>query len=107
MAKGFVDLGREYSCGPCDVASNPSPKKSVSFPTLFLSGVQDLPLSIGEFSFTAKGRVISVTERKSDKNEVGYSCEIEVHAIRPDGGEGASGGLKGALDDIAGKKYKK
>lgn len=104
MAK-MIDLGRESDCSPCCDVKESSSGKKIYYPTLYISGVKGLDLSTGEITFTAKGKVVSVSERESNRDgkvSEEYSCEIEVHAISTDG---AKGGLDSAMDKIASKKY--
>ncbi len=105
MAK-MIDLGREYDCcTPCCDAKSDSSMKKKSYPTLYISGVKGLDLSTGEITFTAKGKVVSVSERETDrdgKTSEEYSCEIEVHSMSTDA---EKGGLDSAMDKIASKKY--
>lgn len=107
----MINLGREYdACSPC-CAEKPASKSSkkgekrINYPTLYLSGV-NLGVGTGEFEFSGKGKVVSVSERTRD-GKTEYSCEIEVHAMSVDGGEASKeDGLEGALKDIASKKTK-
>jgi hypothetical protein len=114
MAKNdFVNLGREYSLNePCcasprDAKSAKKAEKRISYPTIYISGVTGLDLPTGEITFTAKGRVVSITDRKADGKGSDFSCEIEVHSIKAESGEGAEGGLEEAIEKIAKKKASK
>lgn len=108
----YVDLGQEYKVGgPC-CAPEPNGamkkgEKRISYPTLYISGAKGLDLSTGEIEFRCKGRVVSVSERRDDGKDDRYSCEIEVHAISPESGDGAEGGLDEALEKIESTKSKK
>jgi hypothetical protein len=107
---GFVNLGREYSsCEPCCAPSKSSGKKSVSYPTLYISGCEGLDISTGEITFTAKGKVVMVSDRETNKDgktKQECSVEIEIHSIKPVNGDGASGGLEEAIEKIASSKTK-
>lgn len=107
MAK-MIDLGRKDSCcipACCDSSGKDSKKERVYYPTLYISGIKGLDLDLGKIKFTATGKVVSTTERKSEKgNQEEYSCEIEVQAIQIDD-FGAS--LDDAMDKISAKKSKK
>lgn len=109
MPDKMIDLGREYDCGPCCSDSSPKGKKRISYPTLYLSGVKGLYLDTGEITFTAKGKVVSVSKRDKDGDPKTpgeeYSCEIEVHSISAPGAS-SDGGLEGELDAISAKKSK-
>lgn len=86
-------------------------KEKIYYPTLYISGVKGLDLSVGDIEFHAKGRVISVSERETMKDgqpREDYSVEIEVREMVPMGMEEMEGeGLDSALDSIASKKSKK
>jgi hypothetical protein len=86
-------------------------KEKVYYPTLYISGVKGLDMSVGDIEFHAKGRVISVSERETMKDgqpSEDYSVEIEVREMVPMGMEEMEGeGLDSALDSIASKKSKK
>ncbi len=102
MAK-TIDLGKKY--GEEMAASKPMDSKKVSYPTLYISGVDDLSGIEGEFTFTAKGKVVSCTESTRD-GKTNYSCELEVHSITPQGKAKKDSGesLDEAMDTIAADK---
>jgi len=114
---GMIDLGREYNpCGPCDSSSDgPSKgKKKISYPSLYITGVKGLDIDTGEITFTARGKVVSISKRDkgvypdADGDDDGdeYSCDIEVHAISIPGAsaDDSEEGLGKALDKISKKK---
>lgn len=75
---GMIDLGSK----PQEIgkASTPSEDKTY-YPTLRISNVEGLDdLPDGEFTFTAKGEVVSHSE---DLKNGTCSCEIEIHSISP------------------------
>lgn len=79
----MIDLGKKPEA-PCKVSESAKPCKEpkVYYPSLYINGTESLNLPDGEFTFTARGRKVSETERidkVSDKEE--YSCEIEVMGI--------------------------
>lgn len=107
----MIDLGKK--CETCDMpAPMKSEKNKVYYPTLYISGVKGLDLSVGDIEFHAKGKVVSVSERESMKNgqpSEDYSVEIEVREMVPMGMsemEDSSSGLDKAMDSIAAKKSK-
>lgn len=109
MAK-FIDLGREYDscCKPAPCCDSSSEKKK-SYPTLYISGITGLDLSMGEITFTAKGKVVSVSRRERDGEGDQCSCEIEVHSIsapgaKPEESEEADSRLDKELTKIEKKK---
>jgi hypothetical protein len=111
----FIDLGREYDSSPCCCSEKPKGKgkKSVSYPTLYISGVKGLNLTTGEIEFTAKGKVVSVSNRTSEKEGDQWSAEIEVHSISAPGAEAEEGSsesssekLRKAIDDAAKSRKK-
>jgi hypothetical protein len=93
---------------------SPSSKKTskIYYPTLYISGVKGLDLSVGPIEFHAKGKVVSVSERESMKNgqpSEDYSVEIEIQEMVPMGMsemEDSASGLEDAIDSIAAKKSK-
>lgn len=90
MASNFIDLGREYDSGPCcEPSLKQKGKKKISYPSLYISGIKGLDLDTGEITFTAKGKVVSVSKRDKDMDPSTpgeeYSCEIEVHSISAPG----------------------
>lgn len=85
--------------------------REVYYPTLHLSNVDGLDeLPEGEFTFTAKGKVTSYTERVTDGKK-SCSCELEVHNIKPSTKKmkkekDADERLDDSFDKIAKKKAK-
>ena len=108
----MIDLGRK--CDTCEMTISPSSKKTskIYYPTLYISGVKGLDLSVGPIEFHAKGKVVSVSERESMKNgqpSEDYSVEIEIQEMVPMGMsemEDSASGLEDAIDSIAAKKSK-
>lgn len=108
----MIDLGRK--CDDCVVPISPPSKKNskVYYPTLYISGVKGLDLSVGPIEFHAKGKVVSVSERESMKDgqpSEDYSVEIEVQEMVPMGMsemKDSASGLEDAIDSIAAKKSK-
>lgn len=108
----MIDLGKK--CDVCDMpigGGKAKMKEKIYYPTLYISGVKDLDLSVGDIEFHAKGRVVSVSERETMKDgqpSEDYSVEIEVREMVPMGmSEMESGdGLDSALKSIASKKSK-
>ena len=108
----MIDLGRK--CDTCEMTISPSSKKTskIYYPTLYISGVKGLDLSVGPIEFHAKGKVVSVSERETMKNgqpSEDYSVEIEVQEMVPMGMsemEDSASGLEDAIDSIAAKKSK-
>jgi hypothetical protein len=107
----MINLGRKADT--MDMAITTSRKKSAKmyYPTLYISGIKGLDLSVGDIEFHAKGKVVSVSERetmKDGQSREDYSVEIEVREMVPMGMEEMEGeGLDSALDSIASKKSKK
>lgn len=108
----MIDLGRK--CDTCEMTISPSSKKTskIYYPTLYISGVKGLDLSVGPIEFHAKGKVVSVSERETMKNgqpSEDYSVEIEVQEMVPMGMsemKDSASGLEDAIDSIAAKKSK-
>jgi hypothetical protein len=99
----MIDLGREAGCcGPAVVEKSDSKKKY--YPNVYISDVDGLDLEVGEIMFVAKGVVKSTSERKTDKGKTSYTCDIEIHAIKPV--LDSEDGLDSALAKIAKKKMK-
>lgn len=97
----MTDLGKSYS----DKGSIVDSKDKLSYPSLYISGIKGLVPPSGEFTFTAKGRTVSV----NTKDPANPSFEIEVTSIslpegkkpkKVDGGDS----LDAALNDIASTK---
>jgi hypothetical protein len=85
--KGMIDLGKTFSKEDC-MAMDPCKDKSVHYPTLYVSGIDDVEIDAlpeGEFTFTAKAKLLSSTESFRDGKRT-YSCEIEIQSIKPEGG---------------------
>ncbi len=97
---GMIDLGSK----PSEMKSEMPAKDSTYYPTLRINNAEGLDnLPDGEFTFTAKGKLVSYSE---DIKNGTCSCEIEIHSISPstkkakkvkDGGER----LDESLDKIA------
>lgn len=105
MAKdSFIDLGREYE-SPCCPPSKSKVAK-VSYPCLYISGIEGLDLETGEITFTAKGKVVSVSRRNSESEGEHYSCEIEVHKISIPGAR-PEDGLERSLKKIESSKMER
>lgn len=96
----FINLGREYDNGPCCTSESKPGKKKISFPSLYISGVEGLKLGTGDITFTAKGRVVSVSERDTEDKGSQCSVEIEVKEISIPGAK-EEDGLDSALTKIA------
>jgi hypothetical protein len=99
--KGMIDLGKKPEpC--CDSPKTDSKAPKVYYPSLYVSGIDALDgLPDGEFTFTGKGKVVSKTESTRDGKKT-CSCDIEIHAIKPDGKAKeptAAEGLDAALSD--------
>jgi hypothetical protein len=83
---GMIDLGREYD-SPCCCAGDSSDdkkgEKKISYPSLYVSGVEQLPeLPDGDFYILAKVSVCRMTvDKKNDDN----SLELEVKSMKPVG----------------------
>ncbi len=108
MAK-MIDLGKKMDSSCCSPASEGKKGESkLYYPSLYISGVEGLDLSTGEITFTAKGKVVSVSRRETEEDGEKYSCEIEVHSISAPGAKpekGDSGtSLEKSLEDISSKK---
>jgi hypothetical protein len=74
-----IDLGKNYG----EIASPQVSEKGKHYPNLYINDVEGLDLEIGDISFTAKGKVVGVTERKDKNGKETYTCEIEIHSITP------------------------
>jgi hypothetical protein len=77
----MIDLGQKYDIKALGPAG--STDKKVSYPTLFIRGVPELDLPMGDFTFTAKGKVVVCTEREEEGKPETCDYEIEVHSINP------------------------
>lgn len=97
---GMIDLGVKPSKGQMPIEA-PSP--TTHYPTLWIRGVDGLDLSVGPITFTASGKVLSYTERETEKGET-CDYEIEIHSMSPKSGPAKD--LKEELDGIQAKKYK-
>lgn len=108
----MINLGKK--CETCEVPTQmKSEKNKVYYPTLYISGIKGLDLSVGDIEFHAKGKVISVSERESMRNgepSEDYSVEIEIREMVPmsmDEMNDSASGLEDAMNSIAAKKSKK
>lgn len=101
----FIDLGRTYeTCAPSDPKNKGSKvKEKISYPTLYISGVEGLDLGTGDVTFTAKGRVISVSKRDTEDKGEQSSVEIEVKSINFPGAK-EEDGLDKKLTEIEADK---
>ena len=76
------DLGKEYEMTVGLEAE--VPEKKVSYPSLYLSGVELPPMPVGEDVIVkAVLRKVSQTEREDEDGE-DHSCELEVRSIMLD-----------------------
>lgn len=105
-----MNLGVKHTPTKVLMAKEDTSKKS--YPTLYVSGIEENELPEGEFSFTGKGKVVSSTESTRNGKKV-CSFELEVMEIEPDQKakkkakaekKDGSDGLAGALDEIEKKK---
>lgn len=98
-----IDLGKT----PGDMKDSPPTKDSKKpyYPSVYITDIQgadDLPT--GEFSFSAKGKVVSKSIRENSNGKKTTSIEIEVHEITPDKSEDSGDSLDKALTKVAKKK---
>lgn len=103
-----INLGKKIETpSPSKHATKDSAAEKVSYPTMYVHGVKELhDLPKDKFHFHGTGKVISSTKRVDRDGKEHHSHEIEVHSIAPHD-QGSSGGLDGALDEIAAKKGSK
>jgi hypothetical protein len=81
----MIDLGREYDSGPCCPPSDKKEKGKKSYPSLYISDLEDIPdLPEGDFYILAKVKVCSTTKSMRD-DEAKVSMELEVKSMKPMG----------------------
>jgi len=76
------DLGQKIPSH--GIATSPAEEESkISYPTLYITSDERIALPEGEFTFTAKGRVVERAENERDEDAPRYRYEIEVKAMEP------------------------
>lgn len=91
-----MNLGSKISVK--EMTAEPAKSDKVVYPTLYMSDVKGMEkLPDGGFSFTGKGRVVSMTHNKKAGT---CSCEIEIMDLTPEGKSKSTKGLEDSLDEI-------
>lgn len=91
-----MNLGSKISSKEAPAESAKSDKEF--YPSLYINNVKGMDkLPDGEFSFTGKGRVVSMTNNKKAGT---CSCEIEIMDLTPEGKSKSTKGLEDSLNEI-------
>ena len=91
-----MNLGSKISTK--EVVSENKTSDREFYPSFYINNVKGMErLPDGEFSFTGKGRVVSMTHNKKAGT---CSCEIEVMDLTPEGKSKSTKSLEDSLDEI-------